>query len=93
MEVGKSEVDLMKVFVFRDEKSSAYGMPVTSRNRGTFLRETQDRMMEGQSMLARHPMDFSIYEIGEYCPEEGSFFPHENKHCMGLVSDLIPSKQ
>lgn len=80
---------LHKVFVLKDSKSSTYGYPISSQTTGMFLRELADQIKSGQSVIARHPMDFSIFEVGEYDPRTGSIQLMENKNCLGLVQDLV----
>lgn len=82
-----------KVFVLKDEKSETYGYPVVSQSTGVFLRDLSDRARDGQSMFSKHPMDFSIFEIGEYDPDKGTLIPRESKICHGLVQDLLGPKQ
>ena len=82
-----------KVFVIKDDKSIVYGSPITAPTRGMFLREIMDKVNEGQAYFAKHPMDFSLFEIGEYDPDLGAMVPYEVKQCLGLVQDLLGAKQ
>ena len=94
MEISKKLGSIKhKVFVIKDDKSETYGYPVVSQTRGMFLREIMDRAQDGQAMFSKHPMDFSIFEIGEYDPDQGAIIPYEVKTCIGLVQDLLGPKQ
>ena len=83
------EQEKYKIFVFKDDKSASYGMPITQPTRGIFIRDiVQEEIRRGQSVFARHPQDFSIFEIGEYDPQTGNVHLYETKNCLGLVSDF-----
>lgn len=78
-----------KLFVLKDAKSTSYGMPITAQTTGVFIRDIiQYELQRGQAVFARHPEDFSIFEIGEYDPTTGNLELYENKNCLGLVSDF-----
>lgn len=77
-----------RVFAFKDSKSSSYGPPITAPNKAMFLRDIVAPQLQGQGVIAKHPSDFAIFELGEYDVQTGEVFPHEVKNCMGLVSDF-----
>jgi len=93
METAKGHVaqENFKIFLFKDEKSLSYGMPITSQTRGAFIRDIQEELAKGQAIFARHPQDFAVYEIGEYNPLDGSINLYEQKNCLGLVQDFRSS--
>lgn len=81
--------DLMKVFMLKDDKSATYGMPIVYENRGRFLRDViQDGLRSGQPLYAKHPQDFSVFEVGEFDPQSGVISMYETKNCLGLVQDF-----
>ena len=60
---------LMKLFVLKDEKSTSYGGILTAPTTGMFIRDIiQDGIRDGRAVWAKHPQDFSIFEVGEYDP-------------------------
>lgn len=82
-----------KVFVLKDDKSKSYGMPITSQSRGMFIRELQEQLSSGQSVISRHPQDFGVFEIGEYDPRTGQVLLYEQKTHLGLAQDFrVPEK-
>jgi len=82
---------LMKLFVLKDDKSTSYGAIITSPTTGMFLRDIQEGLQEGRAVWAKHPQDFSIFEVGEYDPTQGNVYMHESKKCLGLVQDFKTS--
>lgn len=81
-----------KIFCFKDEKSDSYGPPMTSPTKGMFIRQVQDELRAGQAIWAKHPHDFSIFELGEYDIYSGNIQLHESKKCIGLVLDFRDSQ-
>lgn len=89
MLVKPTEKDRYKLFVMKDEKSASWGAPITFPTRGMFVRDfIQENLARGESVYAKHPQDFAVYEVGEYDPFTGEIHLHENKHCLGLVQDF-----
>lgn len=81
-----------KLYVLKDDKSTSYGAPITFPTRGMFIRNfIQEELMRGQAIFAKHPQDFSVFEIGEYDPRSGNIDMYESKTCLGLVQDFRSS--
>lgn len=77
-----------KVFCFKDAKSETYGPPFTDENRGTCIRKITEELMRGQAIWAKHPQDFTLFEIGEYDVFQGVVQMYETKNAVGLVQDF-----
>lgn len=87
----QQERDRSKIFIFKDDKSKSYGFPIAMETKGMFLRQVQEELQRGQMIWAKHPQDFSIFEIGEYDVLTGQIFMYESKNCLGLVQDFRQS--
>lgn len=79
---------LHKVFVLKDTKSASYGPPFTMETKGLAIRMIEDGVSSGQPVWAKHPQDFSLFEIGEYNPDTAEVKMYETKNCIGLVQDF-----
>lgn len=77
-----------KIFAFKDGKSESYGPPMTVETKGIFIRQVQEELERGNAIWAKHPHDFSIFELGEYDLFSGNIHLHETKNCLGLVLDF-----
>lgn len=82
------EISKHKVFLFKDDKSSTYGPPFVDENRGKVIRQVQEEMQRGQAVWAKHPQDFTLFEIGEFDIRTGNVEMYETKKCVGLVQDF-----
>lgn len=83
--------DLHKIFVLKDDKSNSYGPPIVEQTRGMLIRSLQEGLSQGQAIWAKHPQDFTLFEIGEYDPRSGNVELYESKSCLGLVQDFRTS--
>lgn len=83
--------DTLKVFLFKDSKSSSYGPPFIDENRGKVIRQIQEDLQRGQAVWAKHPQDFTLFEIGDFDPRTGNVIMHESKVAIGLVQDFKTS--
>ncbi len=58
----------MKLYVFTvyDAKAEYFMQPLFWRSVGEALRSFEDEVQNPESMLSKHPGDFTLYQIGEY---------------------------
>lgn len=88
---GDSVVAKHKVFCFKDDKSMTYGPPFIEQNRGMVIRSIQEQLPQKQAIWAKHPMDFTLFELGEYDIRTGVVEMYETKTAVGLVQDFKSS--
>lgn len=80
-----------KIFVLKDDKSATYGPPIVEQTRGMLIRSIQEGLAQGTAIWAKHPQDFTLFEMGEYDPRTGNIELYESKSCLGLVQDFRTS--
>lgn len=78
----------MKISIFTvfDQKASAFLQPFFSPTVGTAIRAFSDTINDPNSMLSKHPADFTLFEIGGFDDQSGvvdSLTSHIN-HGVGL---------
>lgn len=83
-----SQAEKHKLFVFKDAKSLTYGPPFAEENRGKVIRGIQEQLAQKQAVWAKHPQDFTLFEIGEYDVRTGNVDMYESKVAVGLVQDF-----
>ena len=89
-EAVQSTQELHKILCFKDSKSNTYGPPFTVQTLAMFVRDLGEELVRGQAAWAKHPNDFSIFELGEYDVRTGSIRLHDSKNLLGLVNDYRP---
>lgn len=57
---------MKKLFTVYDEKVNSYGSPFVASSDGEASRMLSDAIDDPNSLIARHPEDFSLYCVGEY---------------------------
>lgn len=87
----KNTINKAKMYLLKDEKSNSYGYPFTAKTRGLCIRDIQDELAGGQRIWAKHPQDFSLFEIGDYDELTGQIELYETKNCLGLLQDFRQS--
>ncbi len=77
------------VFSVFDSKVGAFLTPFFCRNRAVALRSFTSAAQEVGSDFNRYAGDYSLFEIGEWMPEEGKFAPHDAKVNLRLASQFL----
>lgn len=83
-----------KVFAVRDAKACAFMQPFFSTTRGSALRAFTDVVNDdpARSPIAKHPDDYSLYEIGEFNDQEGQLIPLAIIALIAVGADLVVPK-
>lgn len=63
----------LKVLCVYDSKAQSYATPMFFRSLGEALRAWDDESNRQDSMIHRHPEDYSLMELGEYDDQTGKF--------------------
>lgn len=68
-----------KILVTRDIKANVYSMPTFHLHIGHAIRSFADQCMSGEkgNVLADHPEDFELLQIGEYDDVDGCFISYD----------------
>lgn len=79
---------LHRVFSLFDNKAEAYMTPFFTMNQGLALRSVRDLVMDKNTVVGKHPEDFTLFELGHYSDESGMFETHSPKpvcNCIELA--------
>lgn len=72
-----------KIFAIYDGKAKMFAVPFFMQTLGMAVRAFQDITQDQNTTIARHPEDFTMYEIGEYDDSTASL---EAKNPMQLIA-------
>lgn len=78
----------LKVFTVYDSKVEAYMTPFFAPTVGAALRSWETAVNDGQSMMSKHPGDYSLFEVAEFDEKTGSFTPHKAHVNLGLAVEF-----
>lgn len=70
---------MQKLYYLFDSKSETYTAPTANPARGQAIRSFGDAVNGGQGVIADHPEDFTLFEIGEFDPYTGEIKLHDSK--------------
>lgn len=83
----------VKVFAVYDSKAEAYMQPFFMQSKGQAIRSWQDVVEDEKTQFAKHPGDFTLFEIGEYNEEKGLLIPHQQKINLGSALETRAASQ
>lgn len=84
----------MKLLAFSlfDTKASYFHAPFFMSHRGQAIRACMDLGADLNTTVGRHPVDFALYEIGEFDDQTGTV-THLAPVNLGLVQSFLPPPQ
>lgn len=83
----------MKIYALRDQKISAFLAPLTMQALGQVMRFLSDEVNKKDgNMLAAHPEDFELFELGDYETDTGQISPSTPKS-LTLLTELVVSNK
>lgn len=78
----------VKVFSLYDSKAKNFGPPFYMQTRGMAVRALSDLVQDNNSMVARHPEDFVLYQVGEYDDATAEFINKNPHELISMASDF-----
>ena len=78
----------LKVYSVFDSAVGSYGHPMNFLTRGQALRWFGDEVQNPNSQFAKHPKDFTLFELGEYDDTTGVTTNYEAKVALGTGLEL-----
>lgn len=83
---------MQRVFALHDSKAKVFGNPFFMPHVGQAVRNVQEAAKDSNSMLAKYPGDFTLFELGQYDEFTGVLVAAPTLVNHGLVSSLIEVK-
>lgn len=83
---------LLKVYAIKDSAIGAFQQPFFMQTKGQAVRTLQDSLLSSDSNLAKHPNDYTLFELAEYDDVKGKFIAHDTPISIGLVVEFMPPK-
>lgn len=80
----------MKLLAFSiyDEKVRAFNSPYFAPSIGHAARSFGDAVNDGDTTLSRHPLDYSLYHVGEFDDEKAEFVTQVPPALVGRGGDF-----
>jgi len=75
----------MKMFTVYDSKAEAYMLPFFAKSTGEALRTFSDTCQDKSHIFAKHPEDFTLFELGTWDEQTSNFVVYESKKSLGIA--------
>ena len=80
---------MKSVFCLYDDKARHFGSPIVDVSMGALIRGLNDLVAAGDSVVAKHPGDFVVYDMGSFDDLNGVFELRTPALRIGTVDSLI----
>lgn len=81
------------ITAIRDIAAESFAPPMFHRTKGEALRQFQELVNHPDSMIGKHPEDFCLFEIGQYCTHDGILYPNEVPIKLGMAYEYKEQPQ
>lgn len=81
-----------KVFSLYDAKAKMFGVPFYMQTVGLAIRALQDLTNDKNTLVNRHPSDFTLYEIGEFDDSDAKTENLIPIHLIAIASEFAEQK-
>ena len=82
---------IIKVFSVYDSKAEVFLPPFYFQNKGEALRAFSDTIQDSNTSLAKHPEDFSLFELGEFDNSNAKYTSLQAPVSLGLAVEFLKS--
>jgi len=79
----------MKVFTLYDSAAEAYDPPHFIRSTGEAVRLFSNAVKDPQTKVAKHPDDYTLFEIGEFDELTGQISMYNAHKSLGVATEYI----
>lgn len=84
---------LFTVFSIYDSAIATWLPPIYSRNKGEMLRNFSDAVQDTSSNLAKHPGDYSLFELGTFDDDKCVFSLLKAPVRLCIAIDFVKAKE
>lgn len=81
---------ILKVYAIYDSKIEAFQQPFFMQTKGQAIRALQDNLSNVDSQIAKHPEDFTLFELSQYDDVKGKFDCYDTPVSLGLLVEFMP---
>ena len=82
---------IVKMFSVYDSKVKSYAQPFFAPTKGAAIRMFSDLVADSSTMVAKHPGDFTLFEIGSYDDQTAGVVALITPESCGLALDYVQS--
>lgn len=80
---------ILFVYSIYDEKVESYSQPFFAATNPAAIRMFTDLSNDGQSMISKHPQDYTLYQLGKWDDSTGQIDSFENIVNLGRANEYL----
>jgi len=84
---------LLNAYTLYDQKALTYSPPFYCSAHGQAVRMVMDLAGDTNTMVGRHPADFSLHCVGQWNDATGDLLPASNREFIADAISLLPKRQ
>lgn len=77
-----------KFYSVYDSKANAFMEPWLARTAGLAMRQFEDSVNDGRSIVCTHPEDFTLFELGEFDQAKGALVSYATPKSLCRAQEL-----
>lgn len=81
-----------KLFSIHDRKLNTWSAPMQFLHSGQAERAVQEIFQDKNSMLAKYPEDYSVFQVGEFDDDSAQLTPFQPPTHLISISSLLPKQ-
>lgn len=86
METNNMSMAKLKLYTVYDKKTQTYDKPFTAKTHGEAERMFGTAAKDTETLLGRHPEDFSLWNIGSFNPYTGELETQKPNHITDALA-------
>ena len=83
----------LKIFSIYDSKAEMYHQPFYMQTQSMAVRQFLDMANDSETMIGKHPEDYTLFYVGEYDDHTASFNLEDTKISLGVASEFVGKEQ
>lgn len=76
------------IYSVYDSKVKYFHPPMFMMNKGEALRSWEEVANAQDQIIARHPQDFALFELGEFDDQNGAITMHKTPESLGIAAQF-----
>lgn len=82
----------LNIYAIYDDAVGSYGRPFFLASNGEALRTFMDMAGDGESMIGRHPKDYTLFHLGMYSDDDAHFDLLPTPNRIGAAHEFMPKE-
>nr|AVQ10186.1 nonstructural protein [Gokushovirinae environmental samples] len=77
------------IFAIKDSASQTFAQPFYAPAEQVALRSVRDLVNGSDNVIAKHPSDYELFELGSFVDDDGTIVPLDSPRLVARCKDLL----